>query len=777
MTPQSHVSPYVGLRPFREADSPFFFGRQRDIRVIASNLISSPLTVLYGPSGVGKSSVLQAGVVPHIRKDSAAGILYFNEWQDDSFLASLMRRWENLRAGGSGKVLLLLDQFEEYLLYHSNDAVQDEFESILARTVNRDDGATRILIGIREDALFRLDERMSLRIPNLLENTLQLKHLNAAAAREAIEEPVRVLNERVQTNGERYSIEPALVDALLDEIKPGRGTVPDTGWRIETAFLQLVLSRIWAETTLGESHVMSARTLQELGGVSNIVHSHVNRVMDSLTEEQRDVASRIFGYMVTPSGTKIVQSFEDLVTFGEAPEAVMRGVLSALSESSESRILRRLSNPERYELFHDVLARPLLDWRRAIIEDRKSREARRELDKARRAARRLWSLVAALLVVLLLAIGAAGYAFVEKRKLDAALKAAGNAEQTATIAERNAQARASDLEAARAEASGQTARAKELEAEARKFRSQADTLQAQAKAATTDSLLSKFGGKVSDLEAQAAQMQVKDLQARLNASGQDLEAEKSRRVAAESQVSYLQARLNPALSPTHKASDVFDNPADGLRYVFIPPGSFMMGCSPGDTECQNDEKPPHAEQIANGFWLGQTEVTQAAWKKVKGNNPSQSKWDRLPVEAVDWNQATDYCKRIGGRLPTEKEWEYAARAGTTGARYGALAAVAWYDGNSEGHPHAVATKAANAWGIQDMSGNVWEWVEDCWHESFNGAPTDGSAWIAGNCDFHVLRGGSWNFSALFARTGARYWGRPSDRSNFFGFRVVRMVVR
>ena len=197
------------------------------------------------------------------------------------------------------------------------------------------------------------------------------------------------------------------------------------------------------------------------------------------------------------------------------------------------------------------------------------------------------------------------------------------------------------------------------------------------------------------------------------------------------------------------------NSVDGLTYVFIPAGSFMMGCSPGDNECFDEEKTPHAEQIANGFWLGRTEVTQAAWKKVTGgDNPSHFKGLQLPVEQVDWTQAVDYCKIIGGRLPTEKEWEYAARAGTTGSRYGPLDAVAWYNGNSGGTTHPVALKLANDFGLYDMLGNVREWTAD-----------DDDA------GHKVVRGGSWGYTRP-VRASYRIRYEPSRRDNGIGFRCV-----
>jgi serine/threonine protein kinase/formylglycine-generating enzyme required for sulfatase activity len=197
------------------------------------------------------------------------------------------------------------------------------------------------------------------------------------------------------------------------------------------------------------------------------------------------------------------------------------------------------------------------------------------------------------------------------------------------------------------------------------------------------------------------------------------------------------------------------NPLDGLVYISIPKGSFLMGCSPGDLECAKNEIPPHKEEIVFGFWLGQTEVTQAAWKKVmKIESPSRFKGDDLPAN-VDWNQANSYCHEIGGRLPTEREWEYAARAGTADARYGPLGAIAWYIANSGNNPHAVGVKAANAFGLHDMLGSASEWTSDNYD--------DGT---------RVVRGGSWGNGAADLRASYRGKADPTRRSESIGFRCV-----
>src|SRR5208282_3433062 len=142
------------------------------------------------------------------------------------------------------------------------------------------------------------------------------------------------------------------------------------------------------------------------------------------------------------------------------------------------------------------------------------------------------------------------------------------------------------------------------------------------------------------------------------------------------------------------ARPVRKNPKDGLKYVWIPPGNFQMGCSPGDHECDADEKPSHQVTISKAFWMGQTEVTVAAYKafaSVTGRGMPASPsfdpmWghDAMPIVNVSWDDAQAYCKWAGGRLPTEAEWEYAARAGSTASRYGDLDEIAWYADNSGG---------------------------------------------------------------------------------------------
>ncbi len=214
------------------------------------------------------------------------------------------------------------------------------------------------------------------------------------------------------------------------------------------------------------------------------------------------------------------------------------------------------------------------------------------------------------------------------------------------------------------------------------------------------------------------------------------------------------------------------NPADGLRYVFLPAGRFIMGCSAGDAPCDLDENPAHEVEISNSYWIGQTEVTQSAFFRVSKWNPSVFKGADRPVENLDWEQAKTYCQAIGMRLPTEAEWEYAARAGGSTLPKVKLDQIAWY-GQHQTQP--VALKDANAWGLYDMLGNVWEWVAD-WYDPKYYAQSpmrDPLGPPAVTEKRRVGRGGAWSSVQQPVRVSNRAWGGLNgEGDSSTGFRCV-----
>jgi formylglycine-generating enzyme required for sulfatase activity len=213
------------------------------------------------------------------------------------------------------------------------------------------------------------------------------------------------------------------------------------------------------------------------------------------------------------------------------------------------------------------------------------------------------------------------------------------------------------------------------------------------------------------------------------------------------------------------AGTVRQNLKDGLKYVWIPPGTFMMGCSPGDNECENEEKPAHQVTITKGFWMGQTPVTVGAYKRfaaatgrqMSGAPDYNPDWadENMPIDWIEWTDAGAYCHWAGGHLPTEAEWEYAARGGSTGERYGNLDDIAWYDANSGGKAHDVAQKRPNGFGLYDMLGNMWEWVNDYYdpHYYENSPAQDPTGPAKG--DLLAMHGGDWRSRAGLVRVSYR----------------------
>ncbi|MCG3774854.1 MAG: Serine/threonine-protein kinase pkn1 [Nitrospira sp.] len=235
--------------------------------------------------------------------------------------------------------------------------------------------------------------------------------------------------------------------------------------------------------------------------------------------------------------------------------------------------------------------------------------------------------------------------------------------------------------------------------------------------------------------------------------------------------------------PRGKAYNGYDIPI-----VFIVPGSLIMG-SPSDEPDRQSSEVQHIVTLTHPFALAQTPCTQAQWEVVMGGNPSMFKGAKRPVETVSWDEALEYCRKLTTkhrakgilpegwewRLPTEAEWEYAARAGTTGPRYGELNAIGWWDGNSGGQTHPVKQKAANAWGLYDMVGNVWEWCSDWSADYPTGSVTDPKGSSSGS--YRVFRGGSWNDGAKGIRSAIRFWLAPGHRDSDLGFRPALSSVR
>ena len=215
---------------------------------------------------------------------------------------------------------------------------------------------------------------------------------------------------------------------------------------------------------------------------------------------------------------------------------------------------------------------------------------------------------------------------------------------------------------------------------------------------------------------------------------------------------------------THKST--------GIEMLLVPPGTFMMGASPGDTQASDDEKPAHEVTITKAFYLGRTEVTQAQWFKVMDTNPSKFRGESLPVDSVSWEDISIFLKKTSGglQLPTEAEWEYACRAGTKGATYGDLDLIAWNKASSGGTTHAVGKLQPNALGFSDMLGNVFEWCADWYGPYSSGSVTNPTGPTTGSS--RLLRGGGWLNNSSNCRASQRSHDTPGGITNDYGFRVV-----
>ena len=223
-----------------------------------------------------------------------------------------------------------------------------------------------------------------------------------------------------------------------------------------------------------------------------------------------------------------------------------------------------------------------------------------------------------------------------------------------------------------------------------------------------------------------------------------------------------------------------------FRMRRIEPGTFLMGSPDDDPEATDRERPQHEVTLSEGFWLADAPCTQSVYEAVMGKNPSRFKGDDRPVEQVSWDDTQAFIHALNDRLagvpfslPSEAQWEYACRAGTTTARYEELDAIAWHHGNADGQTHAVRQKQPNAWGLYDMLGNAREWCFDTakgWGALFgypHGPRTDPVTVGHPEHSSRVVRGGSWSFDAQYVRAAYRYASSREHRNVDLGFRLAR----
>ncbi len=240
-----------------------------------------------------------------------------------------------------------------------------------------------------------------------------------------------------------------------------------------------------------------------------------------------------------------------------------------------------------------------------------------------------------------------------------------------------------------------------------------------------------------------------------------------------------QIHVEPVAGDT--ATVTLDNGV-AFELVWCPSGCYNRGSPSGERgRIKNEQQ--HRVTLTHGFWLGKTEVTQRQWEAVMGSNPSHFPGAELPVDTVSWKDCEAFIARLNVRmadgvsaagpfrLPTEAEWEYACRAGTSAAFAGELERAGWYQGNSGRMTHPVAQKQANAWGLFDLHGNVWEWCQDRYGDYQPNSVTDPQGPVSGA--YRVLRGGSWNADADVCRAAYRNWYAPGNRNNCLGLRLAR----
>jgi formylglycine-generating enzyme required for sulfatase activity/energy-coupling factor transporter ATP-binding protein EcfA2 len=781
--------PYPGLRPFEIEEWSIFFGREQMIDEVIDRLAAHHLVMIHGSSGSGKSSLVRAGVLPKLARQHLRARAPWRTcsirpsggplWNLAKEFARLDGKAEDVERTGkimsqfnrSGATLsaiagsieslkgqrlcILVDQFEELFRFEKETSREEAelFVDLLIRgnveanekngaTAQPSDQATAVHIAVTMRSEF-LGE--CARFGGLAEAVNRTQYLVPRMDRDSL---LRAIRRPALLYGGEVSLE--LAERLISDVG---------GREDELPLIQHGLMYMWntaaAKTQPGGKITLEPLPLEEAGGLASLLSRHADAIVDEAAPdpERRYAVERLFRALTDLNAeghaVRRPQVFRDLVALTEIGDDKLRDIIDALRREGVSFLTpysrQPITDATTIDISHEALIRC---WKR--LADPQDGWLKHEFDDG--------------LIWRSLVVEANGFKTSKRRILS-----------PATTEERWDWWQQRKLNGAWAERYGGTfSLAKALIDASR----QSARRKRQQRGLLIGVLLVI---SVAGVAYAAATNRVRlEMLADLYLRRTPLSSEKEQ-----------------ALKPADQFRECTRCPA----MVVVPGGSFMMGTSNTDTVADSDEFPQHPVTIAEPFAVSKFEVTFKNWDtcyelggcRIRPDDYGWGRGDR-PVVGVDWDDAQQYVdwlsKQTGKsyRLLTEAEWEYAARAGTTTAyswgdnveRDGTAMANCFNCGSrwDDKETAPVGSFAANAFGLNDMLGNVWEWVEDCYHESYDAAPKDGSAWTDADCKERVSRGGSWgDLPQILLRTAFRLRTPPVNRYEGLGFRVGRTLGR
>ena len=727
-------SPYRRLQWFRREDAGVFFGRGKETRELYKALSEQwcdPIVLFFGESGVGKSSLLAAGVLPrletthtvhYIRRDRERGLAGSLAHALETDVEGIIETWKTRERGLGKPLIAILDQVEELYtrpIEREGETEDDELRTLLevlqglfADPASRPHG--RLVLSFRKEWVADIEARLvEAALPF---HKLFLERLNLQGVLEVVCGPQSSERLRKKYN---LSIEedlPEIIAASL--LKDRQSPVAPT--------LSILLAKMWeAAHRHNEARPFFSKELyHELAGHGLLLSDFVDEQLEALKIWNADIAVSglvldVLAFHTTTLGTAEGRSFAEVT---ERYPHRKQAVSDLLQKSQEEYLLVGSGGRDGLSstrLAHDTLA-PLI------------RERHRESDRPGQRAERV---------------------------LQNRIPYWGDGREGPELDETGLAEVEQGLSGMRAWDGDET----RLVAASRKARQQRRVRR-----------FTLYGMGVFVIGFLGWVYQYTNRHNACNAAGTQYEW---CRACIDHKGEWKGAGDDVN---TYCADARFALPDTAGDFVEIRAGTFAMGSEDGDS----DEQPVHEVQISKPFWMSETEVTQAWWYAVMGNNPSYRKGPDLPVERVSWDDVQvflDTLNALSGcsgcfRLPTEAEWEYAARAGTTteysyGDDESTLGAYAWYYENSGGGTQPVREKRPNEWGLYDMHGNVWEWVQDWYGEYPDSSLIDPTGPLESSN--RVFRGGSWGDDARGVRSAVRGGWLPDSRDYVVGFRLVR----